>query len=242
MDRVVRDVSAFPAFLLVQSGSWRFEAPLRCPLAAGAPLSETPGASREGRRTMSRMRNTNDQTPSRRIRRIVTAPVVTRAATLVDDCLLLRVLLSVGVGLLAVGGGSHAAVDADSRSHDRCGLSRARARAVPSPPPSGVARGPRRSGRPLLAIAIARTLALPPALTAGFLVLGTAMPGLVTPTMTEPGGATPRSVRTTPSSVRKGDRIQGFAGRGRAMMLCERAIISVTTAIRRGSGHLKWFG
>ena len=116
--------------------------------------------------------------------------VTARAAALVDDYLLLWVLLSVGVGLavpsvavltplstpiLAVMIGAVSLTLAPER------FRQIRGRTV-------LAILVAQTSMPVLAFAIARTLGLSPALTAGFVVLGAVTPELVTPTMTELGG------------------------------------------------------
>ncbi|WP_396613912.1 bile acid:sodium symporter family protein (plasmid) [Haloferax sp. S1W] len=116
--------------------------------------------------------------------------VATRAAALVDDYLLLWVLLSVGVGLavpsiavltplstaiLAVMIGAVSLTLAPERFRQLRGRALAVILVI-------------QTGMPLLAFAIARTLGLNPALTAGFVVLGAVTPELVTPTMTELSG------------------------------------------------------
>ncbi len=116
--------------------------------------------------------------------------VVTRAAALVDDYLLLWVLLSVGVGLavpsvavltplstpiLAIMIGAVSLTLAPERFRHLRGRALLVILVV-------------QTGMPLLAFAIARVLGLSPALTAGFVVLGAVTPELVTPTMTELSG------------------------------------------------------
>ncbi|MDX5989203.1 MULTISPECIES: bile acid:sodium symporter family protein [Haloferax] len=116
--------------------------------------------------------------------------VVTRVTTLVDEYLLIWVLLSVGVGLLtpslafltplstpilAVMIGAVSLTLAPERFRQLRGRTVLTILVV-------------QTGMPLLAFAIARTLGLSPALTAGFVVLGAVTPELVTPTMTELSG------------------------------------------------------
>ncbi|MFC4360193.1 bile acid:sodium symporter family protein [Halobium salinum] len=116
--------------------------------------------------------------------------VVTRAAALVDDYLLLWVLLSVGIGLvvpsvavltplstpiLAVMIGAVSLTLAPERFRQLRGRALLIILIV-------------QTGMPLLAFVIARILGLSPALTAGFVVLGAVTPELVTPTMTELSG------------------------------------------------------
>ncbi|RBI60284.1 Na+-dependent transporter [halophilic archaeon] len=116
--------------------------------------------------------------------------VVTRAAVLVDDYLLLWVLFSVAAGLLVP---SIAVLTPLSTpilavmigavsltlSPERFRQLRSRALLVILVVQTGM---------PLLAFVIARLLGLDPALTAGFVVLGAVTPELVTPTMTELSG------------------------------------------------------
>ncbi|WP_082677697.1 bile acid:sodium symporter family protein [Haloferax sp. Q22] len=116
--------------------------------------------------------------------------VVTRAAALVDEYLLLWVLLSVVVGLvvpsvavltplstpiLAIMIGAVSLTLAPERFRQLRGRALLVILVV-------------QTGMPLLAFAIARILGLSPALTAGFVVLGAVTPELVTPTMTELSG------------------------------------------------------
>lgn len=116
--------------------------------------------------------------------------VVTRAAALVDDYLLLWVLLSVAVGLavpsmvvlaplstpiLAVMIGAVSLTLAPERFRQLRGRALLVILVV-------------QTGMPLLAFVIAWMLGLDPALTAGFVVLGAVTPELVTPTMTELSG------------------------------------------------------
>ena len=116
--------------------------------------------------------------------------VMTRGAALVDDYLLIWVLLSVGVGLivpsvavltplstpiLAVMIGAVSLTLTLEQFRQLRGWTLLTILAV-------------QAGIPLLAFAIAQTLGLSPALTAGFVVLGAVTPELVTPTMTELSG------------------------------------------------------
>ncbi|MFC7157237.1 bile acid:sodium symporter family protein [Halomarina halobia] len=116
--------------------------------------------------------------------------VVTRAAALVDEYLLLWVLLSVGVGLvvpsvallaplstpiLAVMIGAVSLTLAPERFRQLRGRTVLTVLVV-------------QTAMPFLAFAIARVLGLSPALTVGFVVLGAVTPELVTPTMTELSG------------------------------------------------------
>lgn len=115
---------------------------------------------------------------------------MTRAASVVDDYLLIWVLLSVGVGfvvpsvavltplstsILAVMIGAVSLTLSPER------FRQLRARTV-------LTILVVQTGMPVLAFGIAHVLGLSPALTAGFVVLGAVTPELVTPTMTELSG------------------------------------------------------
>ncbi|WP_158059617.1 bile acid:sodium symporter family protein [Halorussus halophilus] len=116
--------------------------------------------------------------------------VVTRAAALVDDYLLVWVLISVAVGLLVP-----SIVVLTPLSTPILAIMIGAVSLTLSPDQFRQLRGRAllvilvvQTGMPLLAFAIARALGLSPALTAGFVVLGAVTPELVTPTMTELSG------------------------------------------------------
>lgn len=116
--------------------------------------------------------------------------VVTRAAALVDDYLLVWVLVSVAVGLLVP-----SIVVLTPLSTPILAIMIGAVSLTLSPDQFRQLRGRAllvilvvQTGMPLLAFAIARALGLSPALTAGFVVLGAVTPELVTPTMTEISG------------------------------------------------------
>ncbi|MFC7131451.1 bile acid:sodium symporter family protein [Haloferax chudinovii] len=116
--------------------------------------------------------------------------VVTRAAALVDEYLLLWVLLSVGVGLVVP-----SAAALTPLSTPILAVMIGAVSLTLAPEQFRQLRGRAllvilvvQTGMPLLAFAIARLLGLGPALTAGFVVLGAVTPELVTPTMTELSG------------------------------------------------------